>query len=469
MISDTIVSLCTAKGKAALSVLRVSGKDALKIVRWIAPFLPPQPESHRIYFGTLKDQEKDLDQALVSYFKKGRSFTGEETLEISCHGGMLYTAILKSLLKYGARQAEKGEFSMQAFSNGKMDLIQTEALYQLIESENEEARKQALFQLKGALSKKFQKLEKDWLFLLSHVEADIDFSLENLSTLKKDQIQEQIFLLEKQVQDLASKYRPFEKLQKGLCFGLFGSSNAGKSSLFNALLDEEKAIVSKEEGTTRDIVEAQVLNEQGLSLLLKDSAGFRDSLSEGEKKGQKKAFELFKDCDFRLILIDLSNLKNLPGGLLESLKSPANTWLIFSKIDVLDLKQKNELKEYILKPNFLKEESSFIKQLRDLKIPKTEKVFCVSSLTKEGLKPLKKEMLSYGALKSDDFLISNSRHYKALLKMRESLKKASSLKEDKDILALELREGLLALYEILGRQIEDKVLDNIFQKFCIGK
>ena len=485
MKEDTIAALCSPKGKGAVSLIRISGPKALWIAKQIAPFLPEEPESHRLYFGTLRDKKKELDQVLIAYFEKGRSFTGEESLEISCHGGEVYTEILKALLEKGARPAKKGEFSFQAFSNGKMDLVQTEALLQLIESENSLARSQALLQLKGELSKKFLELEKSWLFLLGHVEADIDFSLENLNLLDEKQIRKKIEDLKKELEKMLSCYRPFEKLQEGLTFGIFGRTNAGKSSLFNALLEDDRVIVSEEEGTTRDIVEGRILNAKGLNVLLKDSAGFRKSLSEGEQKGQKKSWELFKECDYRLLLLDSLDL-----ALEEKLfKKTENTWLVFTKSDLLESRRKTKQNKAIKKQNFEKNQNnkeihnkilkkktsnlkkelieSLRKQYKNIKWPK--KTFLVSSVSGQGMPELKKELLACGILQSEEHLISNSRHYKALRQMKSSLENCEKIKFERDIIALELRQGLLALYEILGKQIEDKVLDQIFKQFCIGK
>ena len=459
MRGDTIVALCTAQGKAALSVLRLSGPKALAMARPIAPFLPKKPSSHRLYYGILKHKKQELDQVLISYFAKGQSFTGEESLEISCHGGEIYSDILKALIEQGARPAKKGEFSLQAFSNGKMDLIQAEALLQLIEGENPLARKQALFQLQGRLSESFLKLEKKWLYLLSHIEADIDFSLEGLKSLSEKEIQSQLKDLKKELEELISRYKPFESLQNGLSVGLFGPSNVGKSSLFNKLLQEEKAIVSKEEGTTRDIVEARMPNPKGLNLLLKDSAGFRESLSQGEKKGQEKALQLFKSCDYRLLLVDSCKLI-LKESLFE--EKHENTWLVWTKSDLLGAKAKaptpKEQKQKLLK--------ALKQKYKNLKFP--DKSFLISSVSGEGISQLRQSLLSCGILNSEEALISNSRHFKALLKMKESLINSQKLAE-RDIMALELRQGLLALYEILGKHIEDRILDQIFKQFCIGK
>ena len=476
MKGETIAALCTPKGKGALSVLRISGPRALEITKQLAPFLPSQPESHRVYFGTLKDKKNQLDQVLITYFEEGKSFTGEECLEISCHGGGVFAEVLKALLKRGARTAEKGEFSFQAFSNGKMDLVQVEALLQLVIAESPYARGQALFQLKGNLSKKFLNLEKIWLFLLSHVEADIDFSLENLSLLGEAQIQEKIKELKKTVEDMISRYKPFEKLQEGLVFGIFGRSNVGKSSLFNALLREDRAIVSDEEGTTRDVLSDRLFNKAGLNILLKDCAGFRRSQSEGEQKGQKKAWELFEECDYRLLLLDSSHL-DLETELFQKLDK---TWLVFTKSDLLtpaQEKNQNRKSNAFKRKGWKRSQSKALcktdliralkRRYKNLKLP--ERAFLVSSVSGEGISDLRKDMLACGALQSEDFLISNSRHYQALQKMKDSLDRCEKIDFERDLIALELRQGLLALYEILGKQIEDKVLDQIFKQFCIGK
>lgn len=459
MRGDTICALCTPRGKGAISLIRISGPKALEITKKLAGFLPSKPETHKAYFGTLKFNQKALDQVLLTYFAKGKSFTGEESLEISCHGGGIYNKILKTLLQLGARLAEKGEFSLQALSNGKMDLVQAEGLLQFIESESEPARNQAFSQLRGQLSKKLQEIEKNWLYLLSHLEADIDFSLEALNTLDDKKIKELLENLEQEVKRLLSSYKPYENLQKGLLVGIFGRVNSGKSSLFNALLSEQKAIVSSEEGTTRDLVSATISNPEGLSICLTDSAGFRKSQSEGENKGQKKAKELFTQCDYKILLLDSLCFEKEP--IEESLfEEPKKSLLVFTKKDLLD--KKTSIKDLLDKLN----------KKHKVKIPPKEQVFFLSALTGEGLSSLKEKILSFGKLHQEDFLISNYRHYKGLKLMEESLEKSLSIlssQAEKDIMALELRQGLQSLYEILGKQIDDKVLDSIFKQFCIGK
>ena len=457
MRGDTICALLTAKGRGAISVIRISGPLALKVTRKSAPFLPLKPESHRVYLGVFKQSLEPIDEVLVTFFAQGRSFTGEESLEIACHGGEIYKDILKALLKNGARLAERGEFSLQAFSNGKMDLAQAEGILQLIESKSPVARRHSFFQLKGLLSQKLKNLEKKWLFLLSQLEADIDFSLEDLAVLSSSNLKNLLEELKQELKKLLSRYQPFEKLQKGLVCGIFGQSNVGKSSLFNALLEEDKAIVSKEEGTTRDLVEGSLLQSEGLNISLKDSAGFRESPSLAEQKGQEKSKELFFLADYKLILMDSRDFKNLPPSFL--FQKPQQSLLVCTKTDLLTKKC---------------EVSNLVESLRQKNLPLAPKdqIFFVSSVTKEGLKPLREKILSFGKIHSEDFLISNARHYKLLKTMEESLKQSLlilSSQGERDLMALELRQGLLALYEILGQQIEDGVLDTIFKQFCIGK
>ena len=463
MREDTICALCTAQGKAAISLIRVTGPKALEITKRLAGFLPLKPESHRVYFGVLKKDSEPLDQVLITYFAEGRSFTGEESLEISCHGGGIYEDILKALLSAGARMAERGEFSLRAFSNGKIDLTQAEGILQLIESKNKITRRQAFSQLKGLLSQKIRQIEKKWVFLLGQLEADIDFSLEGLETFGQKKIKECLTELDLELVGMLDRYKPFENLQRGLIFGTFGRVNSGKSSLFNALLKEDKAVVSSEEGTTRDMVEGQILNYQGLSICLKDSAGFRVSKSEGEKRGQEKSKELFLTCDYRIIVVDSVNFKKqeLEASLFEAV-SKTLTLLVFTKKDLL---RKNVNLEELIQS--LKEKQ------KDLPLPPKAQIFFISSVTGEGIPLLKAKILSYGEINQEDFFISNYRHYESLKVMERSLKNCFSIlsnsQGEKDLMALELRQGLLAIYEILGKKIDDQILDNIFKKFCIGK
>ena len=460
MKTDTICALCTPYGTSALSLIRLSGSQSAEIIRPFASFLPKKLRGNQVYVGVLKERGREVDQVVITYFASGKSFTGEETVEISCHGNpLICNDILKLLVSQGARMAEKGEYALRSFFNGKMDLIQAEALLQLIESRNHQTHKQAFYQLKGRFSNTLKALETEWLFLLSHLEADIDFSLENLSVFKGKDFFLKTEQLLKSVEDLLCLYRPFENLQKGLVVGIFGVSNVGKSTLFNALIEEDKSIVTNEEGTTRDVVEG-LLHFEKDQVTLKDTAGLRFSKGEAEKLGMEKTRDLFETSDIRLLVLDGSCSD--PAACPEFFKEvKEKTYVVWTKKDLAPLDQTKE--QLFLKT---KEASpAFFKNLQ------LEDTFFLSALTKEGLLDLKKKLFSLR--EEEAFLIMNFRHFQKLGEMKEALVRALKLLKrkdpEKDIVALELRQGLLALYEITGRQLEDRVLDEIFNQFCIGK
>ena len=456
MNRDPICALCTPPGKGALAVIRLSGADAVQIARAVTPFLPEKLISRKVYIGEIKDGNQAIDQVVLTYFAEGNSFTGEETVEISCHGGKLISnEILKLLVSAGARSAERGEFSFRAFVNGKMDLVQAEGLHQLIESRNKQARQTAFYQLQGRFSQELRLLEEKWMEALSQLEADIDFSLEGLETLRGSDLKKWLRELEAQVQGILSRYRPFDSLQKGLTVGLFGPSNAGKSTLFNRLIGEDKSIVTDSAGTTRDIVEG-VFSEG--TLILKDTAGFREAEGEAEQIGQKKTRELFSKADFRLLILDGST--PLPLGFKSYGEVFQKGYVVWTKKDLCpsDLTGEKLLSQARERfPAFFGKIS-----LKD--------TFFVSSLTGAGLSDLRKKLLSFGG--NSDVLVSNLRHFKNLQIMKSSLNNALALLKgagERDLLSLELREGLLALYEITGKQLDDRILDTIFKQFCIGK
>lgn len=456
MNKDPICALCTPPGKGALAVIRLSGPGAGHIAQTVAPFLPEKLTARQVYVGEIKEGDKAIDQVVLTYFPKGNSFTGEETVEISCHGGdLIYREILKLLVSAGARPAERGEFSLRAFMNGKLDLVQAEGLRQLIESQNKQAKQTALYQLQGRFSKELRLLETKWLDALSHLEAEIDFSLEGLGTFSGSEIKEALKDLAVRMEGILSRYRPFESLQKGFVVGLFGPSNAGKSTLFNRLIGEDKSIVTASGGTTRDVVEG-FFSEEGI--VLKDTAGFRETEEEAEQIGQKKTKEFFTQADFRLLILDGS--APFPSDFKFDRGAFQKGWVVWTKKDLCSGLSRKELLSLAQArfPEFFEKVT-----LKD--------TFFLSSLTGEGLEELRNKLVSLS--KNSDVLVSNLRHFKNLQVMRESLNRALVLLKEgsgeKDLMSLELREGLLALYEITGKQLDDRILDNIFKQFCIGK
>ena len=484
MNRDPICALCTPPGRGALAVIRLSGPGAGRIVRSLTPFLPEKPVPRRAYFGEMKAGNVALDQVVLTCFAPGRSFTGEETVEISCHGSpVIYREILKRLVLAGARPARRGEFSLRAFMNGKMDLTQAEGLRQLIESRNPRAARTAFYQMQGRFSRELEELETKWLDLLSRLEADIDFSLEGLPKFEPAEIRPLLEELKTQVHSILSRYRPFESLQKGPAVGLFGPVNVGKSTLFNRLVEEDKSIVTREAGTTRDIVEGFLPDSP---MVLKDTAGFRGSarpalgdpaeerqgdgpekttppspaetgLGEAEKIGQQKARELFRQADIRLLILD--GTEPFPPILQTFCKTFQRGLVVWTKKDLCAGLTKKELFSLAGKqrPVFFEKMS-------------LGETFFVSAFTGEGLGDLKEKLKSLS--EDQDVLVSNLRHFKGLKVMDRALRETLNLLQgrgERDLMALELREGLSALYEITGKRLDDRVLDNIFKQFCIGK
>ena len=463
MRRETICALCTPLGKGALSVIRLSGPKALKSLRALAPFLPPQMTSHKVYVGTLKNNKELLDQVVVTYFKEGESFTGEETLEISCHGGdFIAHKILNALSFQGVRFAQRGEFSLQSFLNGKVDLTQAESILHLIESKNSKTHQLALQQLRGALFKQIKKIEKQWLFILSHIEADIDFSLEDIQVLEDEDFIKNLSSLKQEVEALLCRYKPFDDLQEGLIVALFGAVNVGKSTLFNCLLKEDKAIVTDEAGTTRDPVDGKLVSPEGISLSLKDTAGFRETLSSAEQKGQKKTEDLLALCSVTVFVFEwgdkaFDEMKKL------SVKDLEKTFVVFTK---KDLHPKTKKEDVLIK--FKKQAPLSFKKISK------ENIFFVSAVTGDKINELRDRLfrLGEGDLR-EDFFVTNQRHFNGLKKMKDSLAEAIDILAkqggEKDLVSLNLREGLRALYEIIGKEFNEQILDEVFKQFCIGK
>ena len=346
-----------------MALIRVSGKEAFEITRRLCPFLLKSEDiiSHHIYFGTLvsSDQKEPVDEVLVSCFVNGKSFTGEESTEISCHGGKFVTkAILDHFVSVGARLADRGEFSYRAFMNGRMDLIQAESVLQLIDSRSPVSHHQALRILKGEASLKLKQLEQGLLKLLAFVEAGIDFSDQDISMVSTE---EQLKLLRK-MQNMTDQWiKSFQQgkiNREGFSILLMGAANSGKSSLFNCLIGESKAIVTQYPGTTRDVLESSLLFNQR-EFRLKDTAGFRKSSDPIEQLGLKKVLEEIKSSHLLLFLVDGSQVIDTDSFLgLNNKKEEQKCVLVFSKSDLVssaeDRKKVGKKAETLLKKSFVK-------------------------------------------------------------------------------------------------------------------
>lgn len=473
---DTICALATPPGEGAISLIRVSGKKAFEISRKLCPFLPSKIKSHFIYFGTLLHPEtrKALDEVLVFCFEKGRSFTGEESFEISFHGSsFIAEALLEALRVGGARLAERGEFSYRAFMNGKMDLIQAESVLELIQSRTPKAHTQALRGLKGKNSFRLKVLEEKLLKLISHLSASIDFSDQKIEPFSRKQQQ---VLLKEIKQELVLALKGFEQgriNKNGFSILFSGAPNAGKSSLFNCLLEEEKAIVTEEPGTTRDVLSARILLNQR-EFCLKDTAGFRENPSSVEKKGIEKAWEEIKRSDICLFLVE-SALPLKPESFFGLRKlDPKKTVVVFSKSDKLSLQEREKLLQATT--DFFKTEvqkstseaSDFPAHQLELK----EEVLWLSSWTGEGVETLKKFLHKKSEKGILDAFLFTPRQGKALKKIKHFLELAENLlvkKASPEFTVFELQSALSVLYELLGKEYNEEVIKQVFKEFCIGK
>ena len=435
--NDTIVAVSTAPGLGGIAVLRVSGPRALEITKKCACFLPNSPESHRVYFGVFLDEAGgEIDETLVTYFANGKSFTGEETLEISCHGSPVLTQrVMRSLCQSGARVADRGEFTYRAFMNGRIDLVQAESVLQLIEARTEEGAKLALRQLKGGLSEELRRIEDDLIWVQANLEANIDFAQEDLVVAEKAVMIERLDRVWKSVVSLLESYKSGKALLEGARIALVGAPNVGKSSLLNALVGEERAIVTEIPGTTRDMIEADCLHN-GFRLIFIDTAGVRESTDAIEKIGIQRTKEALESMDFILLVSDDPERRQDPLPEVDKI-------LLINKADLWGGHGIDD-------------------------------GFAVSAKTGIGLVELKdylagrlQERLTENAAGA-----ANARHFEILKRMAEGLRRGLGLlREDAspEFVAFELQEAILGVHELLGQRFDDQVMDRVFREFCLGK
>jgi tRNA modification GTPase len=452
---DTICALATAHGLGAISILRVSGPDSETIVRKLAPFLPDSLESHKIYYGMLRglgssSGDGPLDEVLISYFQTGRSFTGEASFEISCHGSdVIVEEILRHLILAGARPAERGEFTCRAYMNGRIDLVQAESVLALIESRSTRAAQLALRQLQGGLSVKLKDISERLTKVLAHLEANIDFASEDIEIASSESMLAEMNSVLADAHALLAGYRRGRIIKDGFQIALAGQPNVGKSSLLNALAGEERAIVTEIAGTTRDFVEAQV-SEDGLKVTFIDTAGLRKSGDAVEKIGIERSLEKLANVDLVLLVTDASAGPDVAEELsfFRGRIPWEKTALVVNKTDLN----------------------------REYAVPSGEHlaVLPLSATTGEGLPELRRWLK--GRLQSevseDSTVLSNARHFRGLQETAASLEKAIPLmltRQSPDFIALELQGALMALYDVLGLTYDDQVMDKVFSEFCLGK
>ena len=449
---DTIVALATPQGISAIGVIRLSGKKVFTIINELfsSKDLLQEP-SHTLHVGFLKEEEKILDEVVVSLFKNPGSYTGEDVIEISCHGSpFVQSQIIEACIKRGARLAKPGEFTQRAFLNGKLDLAQAEAVADLIASNTAASQKTALHTIRGGFSKKLKELRERLIRFSALIELELDFSQEDVEFADRSQFYELINELTESTNQLINSFQLGNVIRNGVSAAIIGKPNAGKSTLLNSLLNENRAIVSDIPGTTRDTVE-EMINIDGILFRLIDTAGIRRHSSDViESAGMARSFEKMKEADLVLYLFDVS----------ESVKEIKER-----KAEMKDL-------NYLLVANKTDElgEKAAIEKFADI-----DKVIFISAKHQWHIETLKQRVVDAvlrGTIQTENTIITNARHYHSLKEVSKSLGEIKNGLDNKlpgDLLALDIRRCLYYLGEITGEITNEDQLDYIFSKFCIGK
>ncbi|TMU56222.1 tRNA uridine-5-carboxymethylaminomethyl(34) synthesis GTPase MnmE [Flagellimonas algicola] len=453
--SDNIVAMATPPGTGAIAIIRISGPEAIALVsKHFEPIKPKdltKQKSHTIHLGHVVHQEKVLDKVLVSIFKSPNSYTGENVVEISCHGSpYIQQQLLQLFLRTGCRMATAGEFTLRAFLNGKMDLSQAEAVADLIASDSEASHEIAVQQMRGGFSNEIQKLREELLNFASLIELELDFSQEDVEFADRTQFNSLLKRISEVLKKLIDSFAIGNVIKNGIPIAIVGKPNVGKSTLLNALLNEERAIVSNIPGTTRDTVEDQI-NLGGINFRFIDTAGIRETQDMVEKIGIEKTFDKIENAKLILFLFDgldydLKELEDLKG------KYPNKEVLpICNKVDLLTIVERDQIQSSVSDLLFL------------------------SAKDRTGVPELEQKLSSLvvsGALSGDSTIVSNSRHYDALLKALEEIQKVKEGMDmglSSDLMAIDIRQALYHLGEITGSVTTDDLLGNIFSNFCIGK
>lgn len=463
---DTIVALATPNGIGAIAVVRLSGPDAIAIANsvWRGKDLTKQA-SHTIHFGNIVDGDLVLDEVLASLFVAPRSYTRENVVEISCHAsGYIVESIIKLFIKKGARAAKPGEFTLRAFLNGQLDLSQAEAVADLIASNSKASQQVALQQLRGGFSSQLQALREQLVNFASLIELELDFAEEDVEFANRDQLKNLIHEITKIVGRLIQSFELGNAIKNGVNTVIAGRPNAGKSTLLNALLNEERAIVSHIPGTTRDTIE-EVLNIQGINFRLIDTAGIREATDAIEQIGVQRTMEKISQSALLVYVFDASEitLDELKSDV-KSLQKPGITMLLVAnKIDLLESASFGSGKLENIHEFFL---TSGLPDFRTISISAKEKQH-IGELKQRIYSSAIKEQLS-----GDETLITNIRHLEALQKTEEALLRVLGGIDGSitsDFLSMDIKQALHYLGEITGVVTTDDLLENIFSKFCIGK
>ena len=454
--SDTIIALATPPGIGAISVIRISGKDAFKISdklffkknkKKILSF-----ESHTVHLGVIRCDEKEIDEVLLTVFKTPHSYTGENVVEISCHGSTyIQQEIINVFIKQGVRLANPGEFTLRAFLNGKMDLSQAEAVADLINSENEGSHRLAIKQMKKGFSSELVKLRSELIDFVSLIELELDFSEEDIEFADKKEFKSLIINIKSKLELLIESFNSGNVLKNGVAVAIVGKPNAGKSSLLNTLASDDKAIVSDIPGTTRDSIENTV-NIKGIKFRFIDTAGLRETADKIETKGIEKTKDQIQRANILIYLFDVNDITEVEFT--ESLNQ-------FKRNDLKILLVRNKID---LKNN----DEKLLKKLKKLGLIE------ISAIDKISVNKLKNVLTESINLRETNVntIISNSRHLSALNEALESINSVTLGIDNNlsgDLLSTDIKKCIESIGKITGEVTNDDILGNIFSNFCIGK
>lgn len=463
--NDTICAISTAHGAGAIAVIRISGNDSYKICSEI--FIPKnnslqlsEAPSHTIHYGEIQNNDEIIDEVLLSIFKSPNSYTGEDIIEISCHGSnYIQTKIIELLLNKGVRHAKSGEFTFRAFINGKFDLSQAEAVADIIASNSKTSHGLALKQMRGGYSTKINKLRKQLLDFMSLIELELDFSEEDVEFANREKLNNLLVEIKVELNSLISSFSYGNVIKNGIPVAIIGHPNVGKSTLLNALLNEERAIVSELPGTTRDSIE-DIINIQGITFRFIDTAGLRESQDEIESIGIGRTYEKIKQASIILYVFDINEVT------CDEIESSITEFKNYIKESIGD-----ESKKFILvanKTDQLIQAPRGMKELFDL-----ECIF-ISAKRKENINLITESLVNCVEIEniSDSTIVSNLRHFEALKKSltaTENIENGFANNTPSDLIAIDIKEALHFLGEITGEITTDEILGNIFGKFCVGK
>ncbi len=429
-LNDNIVALATPSGAGAIAVIRVSGPEAVKLVAPVFEAkskkdLQEQP-SHTLHLGNIVDGERIIDEVLVSVFHGPKSYTGENTIEISCHGSpYIQQEIIQLLIRRGCRSAEAGEFTLRAFLNGKMDLSQAEAVADLISSENQASHQMAMQQMRGGFSNEIQKLRQELLNFASLIELELDFAEEDVEFANRDEFRSLVSKIQQVLKRLIDSFAVGNVLKNGIPVAIVGEPNVGKSTLLNALLNEERAIVSEIAGTTRDTIEDEI-SIGGVGFRFIDTAGIRETKDVVESIGIKRTFEKIRQAQVVLYLFDASRLFH-PELVSGSQEDSAPT-LEQVKLEIEKIKNQFPQKPLVILANKVDQLSP--EQIEDLNVTLSgvegSQYLPISAKTGTGVEELQQKLLQFvntGELRNNNTIVTNSRHYNALLSALEEINK----------------------------------------------